>query len=53
MHIAIDAHSVGAGLAGNETYAANQVEALAAVDRENRYTIYVTRTAAFERFDGR
>ena len=53
MHIAIDAHSVGTGLAGNETYAANLVEALAAVDRENRYTIYVTRPAAFERFDGR
>ena len=32
-HIAIDAHSVGTGLAGNETYAANLVEALAEVDR--------------------
>ena len=53
MHIAIDAHSVGTGLAGNETYAANLVEALAEVDRENRYTVYVTRPAAFERFAGR
>jgi glycosyltransferase involved in cell wall biosynthesis len=53
MHIAIDAHSVGTGLAGNETYAANLVEALADVDRENRYTVYVTRPAAFERFEGR
>jgi glycosyltransferase involved in cell wall biosynthesis len=53
MHIAIDAHSVGTGLAGNETYAANLVEALAAVDSENRYTVYVTRPAAFERFNGR
>lgn len=53
MHIAIDAHSVGTGLAGNETYAANLVEALAEIDLENRYTIYVTRPAAFERFDGR
>ncbi|HEX3560893.1 MAG TPA: glycosyltransferase family 1 protein [Pyrinomonadaceae bacterium] len=53
MHIAIDAHSVGTGLAGNETYAANLVEALAAVDRENRYTVYVTRPAGVERFAGR
>jgi glycosyltransferase involved in cell wall biosynthesis len=53
MHIAIDAHSVGTGLAGNETYAANLVEALAAVDRENRYTVYVTRPAGVERFEGR
>ncbi|HEX8561157.1 MAG TPA: glycosyltransferase family 1 protein [Pyrinomonadaceae bacterium] len=53
MHIAIDAHSVGAGLAGNETYAANLVEALAEVDRENRYTVYVTRPEAEARFGGR
>ena len=53
MHIAIDAHSVGTGLAGNETYAANLVEALAAVDSENRYTVYVTRDGAAERFAGR
>ena len=53
MHIAIDAHSVGTGLAGNETYAANLVESLAEIDGENRYTIYVTRREAFERFEGR
>jgi glycosyltransferase involved in cell wall biosynthesis len=53
MHIAIDAHSVGTGLAGNETYAANLVEALAEVDRENRYTVYVTREEALARFGGR
>src|SRR3989440_7219744 len=53
MHIAIDAHSVGTGLAGNETYAANLVESLAAVDGENRYTVYVTRPEAAERFEGR
>ena len=53
MHIAIDAHSVGTGLAGNETYAANLVEALAEVDGENRYTVYVTRDEAAERFGGR
>jgi glycosyltransferase involved in cell wall biosynthesis len=53
MHIAIDAHSVGTGLAGNETYAANLVEALAEVDSENRYTVYVTREEAARRFGGR
>jgi glycosyltransferase involved in cell wall biosynthesis len=53
VHIAIDAHSVGTGLAGNETYAANLVEALAEVDRENRYTVYVTREEAAARFGGR
>ncbi|MET0650654.1 MAG: glycosyltransferase family 1 protein [Pyrinomonadaceae bacterium] len=53
MHIAIDAHSVGTGLAGNETYAANLVEALAEVGGENRYTVYVTRPEAEARFGGR
>ncbi|HZI19603.1 MAG TPA: glycosyltransferase family 1 protein [Pyrinomonadaceae bacterium] len=53
MHIAIDAHTVGTGLAGNETYAANLVEALAEVDRENRYTVYVTKPEAVARFSGR
>lgn len=53
MHIAIDAHSVGTGLAGNETYAANLVEALAETDWENRYTVYVTRQEAAARFRGR
>lgn len=53
MHIAIDAHSVGSGLAGNETYAANLVEALASVDTSNRYTLYVTREEAVRRFKGR
>jgi glycosyltransferase involved in cell wall biosynthesis len=53
LHIAIDAHSVGTGLAGNETYAANLVEALAEVGGENLYTVYVTRPEAFERFAGR
>ncbi len=53
LHIAIDAHSVGTGLAGNETYITNLIEALAAVDATNRYTLYVTRRAAIERFAGR
>ena len=53
MRIAIDAHSVGTGLAGNETYAANLVESLAEIDRENTYTVYVTKPEACARFEGR
>ncbi|MCA1594639.1 MAG: glycosyltransferase family 4 protein, partial [Acidobacteria bacterium] len=53
LHIAIDAHSVGTGLAGNETYAANLIEALAEIDPSNLYTLYVTRREAVERFGGR
>ena len=53
MHIAIDAHSVGAGLAGNESYITNLVEALAEVDTVNRYTLYVTKRGAVERFSKR
>jgi glycosyltransferase involved in cell wall biosynthesis len=53
LHIAIDAHSVGAGLAGNETYITSLVEALAEIDTANRYTLYVTKPAAVERFQGR
>jgi glycosyltransferase involved in cell wall biosynthesis len=53
LHIAIDAHSVGTKLAGNETYIANLIEALAEIDRSNRYTLYVTRREAAARFEGR
>ncbi|MEO8435004.1 MAG: glycosyltransferase family 1 protein [Pyrinomonadaceae bacterium] len=53
MHIAIDAHSVGAQLAGNESYITNLIEALAEIDSENRYTIYVTKPEATERFGNR
>ncbi|HEX8161866.1 MAG TPA: glycosyltransferase family 1 protein [Pyrinomonadaceae bacterium] len=53
MHIGIDAHAVGTRLAGNETYITNLVEALADVDTSNRYTLYVTKPAAVERFAGR
>jgi glycosyltransferase involved in cell wall biosynthesis len=53
LHIAIDAHSVGSGLGGNETYATNLIEALAEIDSVNRYTLYVTRNAAIERFANR
>lgn len=53
MHIAIDAHSVGAELGGNESYAINLIEALAEIDQTNLYTLYVTKRSAIERFDQR
>jgi glycosyltransferase involved in cell wall biosynthesis len=53
LHIAIDAHSVGAELGGNESYATNLIEALALIDQTNRYTLFVTKAAAIERFADR
>lgn len=53
MHIAIDAHSVGAELGGNESYATNLIEALAEIDQTNRYTLFVTKAAAVKRFADR
>ena len=53
MRIAIDAHSVGTGLGGNESYATNLIEALAEIDNSNSYTLYVTRKEAVERFSNR
>ncbi|PYS25951.1 MAG: glycosyltransferase family 1 protein [Acidobacteria bacterium] len=53
MRIAIDAHSVGTQLAGNETYATNLIESLAEIDRVNQYTLYVTRQSAIGRFANR
>jgi glycosyltransferase involved in cell wall biosynthesis len=53
LRIAIDAHSVGTGLGGNESYATNLIEALARIDNSNLYTLYVTRKQAVERFSNR
>jgi len=53
MRIAIDAHSVGTQLAGNATYAASIIDALAAIDQKNDYTLYVTLPEAVERYAGR
>jgi glycosyltransferase involved in cell wall biosynthesis len=53
LHIGFDAHSIGTGLGGNETYATNLIEALAEVDTQNRYTLYVTRQEAIDRFANR
>jgi glycosyltransferase involved in cell wall biosynthesis len=44
---------VGTGLGGNESYATNLIEALAEIDEVNRYTLYVTRREAVERFSNR
>jgi glycosyltransferase involved in cell wall biosynthesis len=53
LRIAIDAHSVGTKLGGNESYAVNLIEALAQIDHVNNYTIYVTTNEARERFSDR
>lgn len=53
MRIAIDAHSVGAKLGGNESYAVNLIEALAQIDDVNEYTLYVTTAEAHDRFHRR
>jgi glycosyltransferase involved in cell wall biosynthesis len=53
LRIAIDAHSVGTGLAGNESYITNLIEALAELDSINQYTLYVTKSEAVERFSNR
>ncbi|MEP6719354.1 MAG: glycosyltransferase family 1 protein [bacterium] len=53
MRIAIDAHSVGNELGGNESYAKNLIEALAEIDDVNQYTIFVTKREARERFSNR
>jgi glycosyltransferase involved in cell wall biosynthesis len=53
LHIAIDAHTIATGLAGNESYITNLIEALAEIDTVNRYTLYVTKREAVERYRGR
>jgi len=53
LRIAIDAHSVGAKLGGNESYAVNLIEALAQIDEANEYTLYVTTAEAHDRFHQR
>jgi len=53
LRIAIDAHSVGAKLGGNESYALNLIEALAQIDHVNEYTLYVTTATAYDRFHQR
>lgn len=54
MRIGIDAHAIGTGLAGNETYIKNLIPALAEIDSNNQYIIFVTRSestvAGIEKF---
>lgn len=42
MKIALDAHTIGSKLGGNETYIRNLIEGLKAVDAENEYVLHVT-----------
>jgi len=53
LRIAIDAHSVGTKLGGNESYAVNLIEALAQIDEVNEYTLFVTTAEARDRFHQR
>jgi glycosyltransferase involved in cell wall biosynthesis len=53
LRIAIDAHSVGTKLGGNESYATNLIETLAQIDNVNEYVLYVTTDEAHERFHKR
>ena len=53
MHIGIDAHAIGARQGGNETYIRGLIEALAEIDGENRYTIYLANRAAAEEWRDR
>jgi glycosyltransferase involved in cell wall biosynthesis len=53
LRIAIDAHSIGTKLGGNESYASNLIEALAQTDTLNDYTLYVTTDEAVDRYQGR
>ena len=46
MHIGIDAHAIGAQQGGNETYIRGLIRALAAIDDQNRYTIYLAEADA-------
>ncbi len=53
MHIGIDAHAIGAQQGGNETYIRGLIRALADLDDQNRYTIYLAEPeAAAEWQDG-
>jgi glycosyltransferase involved in cell wall biosynthesis len=40
--VGIDAHALGSGLGGNETYIRNVVRALAAVDSDGDYTLFLS-----------
>ena len=49
MRIGIDAHCLGSGQSGNETYYRSLLKSLARVDIENDYSIYYTKNGAAEK----
>jgi len=49
MRIGIDAHCLGSGQSGNETYYRSLLTSLARVDSENDYSIYYTNNGAAEK----
>ncbi len=53
VHIGIDAHTIGARQAGNETYVKNLIPALAELDSENRYTLFFTQKQAADEWRSR
>jgi glycosyltransferase involved in cell wall biosynthesis len=53
MHIGIDAHAIGARQGGNETYISNLIAALARLDQENQYTLYLASARAADAWSGR
>ena len=46
MRIGIDCHTVGSKSGGNENYTVNLVRALARIDTQNEYRLYVTRSSS-------
>lgn len=46
MHIGIDAHAIGRQQGGNETYIRGLIRALAEIDGQNRYSIYLANAEA-------
>ncbi len=46
MHIGIDAHAIGRQQGGNETYIRGLIRALAEIDGQNRYTLYLANAEA-------
>lgn len=53
MRIAIDGHTIGSQVAGNEVFITETVEALASVDKINKYTLFLSNASAIEKYRGR
>ena len=50
MRIAVDGHTIGSQVAGNEVFITETVEALASVDKTNQYTLFLSNAAALKRY---